>query len=604
MSPPSPAPRPEPIAAAIDGVALARAYAGGAEALVQQADALNAINVFPVPDGDTGTNMSLTMRAAVDAVGVLDSTAGATIVQVATAAASGTLMGARGNSGVILSQIVAGFVDTEPSTAVDRTLDARGLADALERGRAAAYRVVSTPKEGTILTAITAAAAAATACANGAGSFEAALSAATDAAADAAARTPELLPVLKEAGVVDAGAEGLAVLLAGMLAGLRGQPNHGGALDLGAIDASWLSATRRSHGEGAVSGFCTEFVIEGAALDAATVRAGLRDGAESLLVVGGGDLVRVHLHTKTPDAALSYARTLGAVSREKIDDMDAQFRHLAAGSTEVAPDEDDAPAVALAVVAVGAGEGIAALLASLGAARVVRGGQTMNPSAGEIRDKIIAARAASVIILPNNKNIILAAEQAAASLRATRPALVVTVVPTTSIPQGVAALVAMNGEATLQENVDAMSAASASVRTIEVTYAARATQLKGAAVREGQPIGLVEGELAVAGDSVAEVARACIARLLAERPASLITIYVGDTAASPECSEDSVPAHPQPGNDDVASSAARSPAAVTVSSPRTSAAEDLATALRDQFGLDVEVVDGGQPHYPYVIGVE
>ena len=606
MPVPPPEPASEPIAAAIDGLALTRAFAAGAEALVRQADALNAINVFPVPDGDTGTNMSLTMRAALDAIATLDAGARSSVARVVKAAADGTLMGARGNSGVILSQIIGGFVEAGSASDASTLLDATGLAAALERGRAAAYRVVSSPQEGTILTAITAAAEAAKTSAAADDSFDSALAAAADAARDAAARTPELLPVLKQAGVVDAGAEGLSVLLDGMLRGFRGEAARSDAIDLGAIDASWLSATRRTHGEGATSGFCTEFVIQGGALDAAVIRAALREGAESLLVVGGGDLVRVHLHTQTPDNALVYARTLGTVSHEKIDDMEAQFQRLAAAPAD-ATNDAHRPADALAVVAVAAGAGIEALLESLGAGQIVRGGQTMNPSAGQIRDALLAAGATSIIVLPNNKNIILAAEQAAESLRADMPALAIAVVPTRSIPQGVAALVAMNLEATLRENIEAMEAAVASVRTAEVTFAARATRLDGVAVAEGQPIGLIEGDLAVAGDTVADVVRACVARLVEERAASLITLYAGEQPAQPE-------AVPQP--DEARANAARTQrasdiahsadpeAGATAVSAGDSATAELAAALRDEFGIDVEVVAGGQPHYPYIIGVE
>ena len=550
--------------AAIDGRALALAFAGGAEALLRQADALNAINVFPVPDGDTGTNMSLTMRAAIDEIARQAGDAMPSTADVARAVAQGTLMGARGNSGVILSQILAGFVAPDASGG-DEALNAAGLAAALERGRAAAYRVVSNPQEGTILTGITAAAAAARTSADGGASFEQALAAAVEAARDAAARTPDLLPVLREAGVVDAGAQGLFVLLDGMLRGLRGESAGDEKYDLGAIDASWLSATARVHGDGATSGFCTEFVIAGSALDAEAIRARLRSGGDSLLVVGGGDLVRVHVHTHQPDDALAYGRTLGAVSHEKVDDMEAQFQRVARSSAG-----DDAPARrtdGIAVVAVAAGDGIADLMRSLGATAIVHGGQTMNPSAGEIRQSIEAAAAASVIVLPNNKNIVLAAQQAADSLSGDVGAPTIGVIATRSIPQGIAALVAMNAEATLAENIAAMDIAREAVRTGEVTLAARETRLNGAAVPQGRPIGLIEGELALSAETVADAVLACVARMLAEREASLVTLYAG-------------------ADEDEASASA------------------VAERVRRQCGVEVEVVIGGQPHYPYVIGVE
>lgn len=542
--------------AAIDGPALARAFAGGVEALLRQRDAINAINVFPVPDGDTGTNMYMTMRAALDEIERArhDSAASA----IAQAAARGALLGAKGNSGVILSQVLAGFAKAPEA---DAALDATALADALERARAAAYSVVSAPQEGTILTAIAAAAEGARDAAAHGADADGALAAAVAAAEDAVARTPDLLPVLREAGVVDSGAQGLFVLLEGMLRGLRGEDAATHDAGFGAISASWISARQQLHacGDGAPSGFCTEFVISGADLDAAAIRAALSSLGDSLLVVGGGDVARVHIHTPTPDAALGYGRALGEVTHEKVDDMEAQFGALAARGTRSRPARSTG---GIAVVAVGAGEGIEALLASLGAV-VVRGGQTMNPSAGDIRAAIESAGVSEVIVLPNNKNILMAAKQAADLVDAAR----VGVIESRSVPQGVAALVAFNSEATLDENIDAMSGAAASVQHAEVTRAARATTLKGIAVAEGQPIGIVGGDLAVAGSTIGDAVAACVARMITGADAPLVTLYFG-------------------AGETHASSAA------------------VADALRARFGCEVEAVAGGQPHYAYLIGVE
>jgi hypothetical protein len=541
--------------AVIDGPALARAFAGGAAALRRHAGALNAINVFPVPDGDTGTNMSLTMRAATEAVEQAD---GATVAGVAKAAAQGALMGAKGNSGVILSQIIGAFA-APPAEA----LDATALAGALERGRAAAYRVVSNPKEGTILTAITAAANAAAIAVREAKSADTALAAAVDGAREAVARTPDLLPVLKEAGVVDAGAQGLFVFLDGMLRALRGEAIAEAPADFGAIDESWLRAREQLHGEGA-QGFCTEFVIHAdpvarTGLDADAIRAHLRPMGDSLLVIDSGELVRVHLHTTAPDDAMAYGRTLGALSHEKVDDIERQFMALAARSRGGAPPKKTE---GVAVVAVGAGDGIEALLRSIGAAEVVRGGQTMNPSAGDIRAAIEATGATDVIVLPDNKNVILAARLAGGDMPRN-----VRVIPSRSIPQGVAALIAMNPEASLDENAAAMELAIAAVRSGEVTRAARATRVHGMAISEGQPIGLVDGDLVVAEATIADAVRRCVAIMVGGRNGALVTLYAGE------------------GEDEASS-------------------EALADVLRSEFGIEVEVVAGGQPHYPYLIGVE
>jgi fatty acid kinase len=543
--------------ALIDGDALARAFAGGTAALQQQADAINAINVFPIPDGDTGTNMHLTMRAALDDVQRSPSPRAS---EVAKAMAHGALMGAKGNSGVILSQILAGFAAASHDV---EAIDARVLADGLKRARAAAYTVVSAPEEGTILTAITAAAMDAASAADRGADVEATLAAAVEAAEYAVARTPDLLPVLKEAGVVDSGAQGLFVLLEGMLSGLRGEETAQHRDGFGAIDASWLGATQRVHAaEGTQSGFCTEFVISGERLDADEIRDRLRSLGDSLLVVGGGEIARVHIHTQQPDEALAAGRLAGTLVYEKVDDMEAQFRALAAReargltSAPLPP-----PAGNIAVVAVGAGAGIEDLLRSMGAS-VVRGGQTMNPSAGEIRAAVEATGAAEVVVLPNNKNVVMAARQAIEGL-----APRARVIETRSVPEGVAALIALNTESRFDDNVDAMQAAASSVRHAEVTLAARATKLHGIDVREGQPIGIVDGDLQVAESTVADAVRACIARMVEGRDTPLVTLYAGE------------------GEDDASAGA-------------------LAGSLRERFGVEVEVVRGGQPHYPYLIGVE
>ncbi|HYM16013.1 MAG TPA: DAK2 domain-containing protein [Dehalococcoidia bacterium] len=541
-----PAPIGPPAARQIDGPALARAFAAALDALRGQADALNAINVFPVPDGDTGTNMSLTMRAAVEEIARAGEP---TLSNVSAAAARGTLMGAKGNSGVILSQIVGAF-----AAAGATPLDAPALAAVLERGRVAAYHVVSKPREGTILTAIAAAATAAASCADDTPAGDV-LTAAVAAAHDAARRSPELMPLLREAGVVDAGAQGLYILLDAMARSINGT----GAAPperLAAIDARWLAATARAHGDGDRSGYCTEFVVHAPSFDEAALRARFAALGTSVLVVRAGGLARVHLHTAEPEAAFAAARALGTLSDEKADDMEAQFQRLMRDAA--AP----ATRAGIAVVAVAAGDGIQALLRSIGAAAIVPGGQTMNPAAGDIRAAIDATGAAEVIVLPDNANVVMAARQAAEGAAAR-----VRVLSATSIPEGVAALVALNTEASFEDNVAAMEQAIATVRTGEVTLAARATRIHGMEVAAGQPIGLVDGDLAVAERSVADAVRACVRRMCEGRSGALVTLYAGERVTMTE-------------------------------------AEAVASAIRAELHVDVELVQGGQPHYPYVIGVE
>jgi DAK2 domain fusion protein YloV len=543
--PPPPA-DPRRVASTIDAPALIRAFSAALAALERQRDALNAINVFPVPDGDTGTNMTLTMRAACEEISHANPSSAS---GVARAVADGALMGARGNSGVILSQILSGLAATDGGL---KTYDGVALAEGLSRARDAAYRVLTEPREGTILTAIRAAAAAsALSAADGGGALDV-LRVAAAAAQEATDRTPGLLPVLREAGVVDAGAQGLAYVFDAMgreIAGTDPAPYAG----LGSIDGGWLAARREAHAAAdARDGYCTEFVIHARQLNAETVRQRLRDFGDSLLVVEAPGLVRVHLHSARPQEATAYGRTLGTVTNERVVDMAAQFRAVAQHAASH-PD--------LAIVAVAAGEGIEALFRSLGAV-VVRGGQTMNPSAGDIRAGIEATGAHDVIVLPNNRNVVLAAEQAA---RAIGPR--VRVLPSRSIPQGVAALVAMNPDLAPGENLANMGAAIANVASGEVTRAARSTRIHGVDIREGQPIALINGDLALAAETIDDAVRLCAERMLNGRSDAILTLYAGEGVGREE-------------------------------------AETLASSIRSSLGRDVEVVEAGQPHYPYLIGIE
>ena len=554
--PTQPAPQ-EPLAGAasagdspLDGGQLRSLFADASSLLQRHVQALNAINVFPVPDGDTGTNMHLTLQAA-----VAESTAapGDDIASAAQAIAHGALMGARGNSGVILSQILSGLAD---GLAHRRTADGPALASALLTAADAAYGALAEPAEGTILTAIRAAAQAVAG--DGPTTTEDVLAKAAAAAKEATDRTPELLPVLKEAGVVDAGALGLAVILEGLLRSLRGEPlDVNLAADL-AVEAGWRSDAaalhNAAHGE---SGYCTEFVVGGVGLEPAAARERLQGMGTSLLVVGRGELLRVHLHTVRPDDALAYGRTLGELSQVKVDNLEAQIQQFA--SAETAP---AGMTGAIGVVAVAAGEGIEATFRSVGVTRLVRGGQTMNPSAGEILEAIEACPEERVVVLPNNKNIIAAAQQAAE--RASRQAAVV---PTRSIPQGIAALLALTPDLAFEANTAAMERAMTSVRSAEVTRAARATVVEGRRIELGQAIGVLDGELAVVADDIAGATEACVEEMLSPE-ATLLTLYAGRDVREEEVAT-------------------------------------LAETLRERYQeLEIEVVRGGQPHYPYILSLE
>jgi DAK2 domain fusion protein YloV len=535
----------------LSGEVLRDMFAAATSFLQRNADAINAINVFPVPDGDTGTNMHLTMAAAMEEARRAD---GSTAEAVARAMAHGALLGARGNSGVILSQMLRGLAKGIEG---QRQVDANTLATALDEASTAAYRALSEPVEGTMLTVIREAAAAARAQADG--SATKALAAAVKAAQDALAHTPDLLPVLKEAGVVDAGGQGICVLLEASLAFLRGEAPAPQVVGPRELEASWLAATEALHHHGETPyGYCTEFLISGQGLDREAIQRRVVQMGQSVLVVGDAEVVRVHLHTTDPGGAISFGTSLGSLSSVKVEDMEAQLQAFVQRHQGRPPTEW----LSVGVVAVAAGDGLRAALESVGTCRVVPGGQTMNPSAQEILDAIQSWPADRVVVLPNNKNVILAARQAAEH----SPKEVV-LVPTTSVPQGVAAVLALSQDMDLKANVAAMTAAMSSVRSAEVTHAVRATVVGDRRIAEGEAIGIVDGELCVAEPHVEDAVRACIRRMVWP-DASLLTLYFGEQTSRQQ-------------------------------------AEALAEQLRAEHpSLEVEVVDGGQPHYPYLISME
>lgn len=512
--------------------------------LERNAEAVNAINVFPVPDGDTGINMALTMRATVDAA------AGAeTIGQVTRAMARGALMGARGNSGVILSQFIRGLAGTLDLCSA---VGGAELAGALSSGAATAYQAVTTPVEGTILTVMREAGRGARDAAAVHEDVEPVLAAARAAAHDALARTPDLLPVLREAGVVDSGGYGFTVLLDGAHKFLLGETLPEAMEDAGAIDSEWLAVAAHDEGHGDGYGYCTEFVVSGAEIAVETLRSRMQAAGSSVLVVGESTLARVHIHTDDPGRALSIGAEMGRLSKVKVDDMEAQAERLAASAPPTGP---------LSVVAVASGRGLIETLREVGAERIVTGGQTMNPSAEELLRAINATSGETVIVLPNNKNIIWTAEQAAAL--ASKPAFVA---PTRSVPQGIAAILAVNPEAPAEDVLTAMRAAAGSVRTIEVTRAARGVTIGGVAVEPNQPIALIDDELTHAAATPDGAALAALDATC--KDGALVVVYSG---------------HDMPQD----------------------AADALAARVRERFPTaEVESRAGGQPFYDYVISVE
>jgi DAK2 domain fusion protein YloV len=541
----------------LDGPGVREMFAAATAWLERNKEQVNAINVFPVPDGDTGTNMFLTMRSTMEeAQSCGEAGAGAMMA----AMAHGALMGARGNSGVILSQILRGAAR---ATKDAQTLDARSIADAFREGSTAAYQAVTKPTEGTILTVVREVGDATTARVDG-GTIDlfALLETAVETARESVARTPSLLPVLAEAGVVDAGGQGLYVLIEGMLKHVRGD-EIGDVSAAGPVGQEWLSVVEQRHQtEPSPYGYCLEVLLEGQKMDVAALRDEMLRLGDSVIVVGDEALIRVHVHTDDPGAVLSRGTSLGQLAQVKVDNINLQAERFVEMQHAAQVPPAPAPAGAMSCVAVAAGDGMAAVFRSTGCDQVISGGPTMNPSTRDILDAIEACRTDEVVVLPNDKNIILAAEQAAGMSKKS-----VRVVKSRSIPQGLAALLASNPEDGLEENAGAMEAALSTVRTLEITRAARTTSVDGVHVETGQVIAIVDDKLTLAAESPEKAVVEAL-RGLAGSGTSLISLYYGSETTRSE-------------------------------------AEALAERLRTEFpSHEVEVVHGGQPHYLYIASLE
>jgi len=538
----------------ISGQELREMLATATSWLEKSSSDIDALNVFPVPDGDTGTNMLLTMRSSLEeAYRVTDSSASA----IAQAIAKGALMGARGNSGVILSQIwrglAQGLQETESFTGSD-------LANALQQASATAYKGISNPVEGTILTVVREASAASQAqVANGNSDVIAVLETAVNAANESVANTPGLLPVLKEAGVVDAGGQGLYTILEGALRYLRGEAEQMQFRKPQIIVSSIPLTARLSQmiaTDGEIYGYCTEFLLKGEELSPDKIRARLQKKGKSLMVVGDETTVRAHIHTMDPGNVLRYATSLGTMHQISIRNMDEQHQDFLEMQKERAPEVD------IATIAVVSGDGLADVFTSLGVTAIVPGGQTMNPSTRDLLQAVEVVASDKVIILPNNKNVVLTAEQVQ-TLTEKR----IEVVPTQAIPQGVAALLAFDYEADFDTNTQLMRKAKSMVKTIEITRAIRSTQLGSLHIKKKQAIGLLDGELLAAGNNTIDILSKMLSKLDLTK-AEIITIYYG---ADTELDE----------------------------------AEHVSASIREQHAqLQVEVVQGDQPHYNYIVSIE
>ena len=554
------APRAEADAVAepevVDGRLFKRALLGSLSWLGANQEEVNRLNVFPVPDGDTGTNMLLTLQSAVEDIRESEAKE---ISKIAALAAHGSLMGARGNSGVILSQIFRGFAKHVQGKS---ELTPAELADALEEAANAAYRAVIKPTEGTILTVAREAGKAAQAgAATPNARVNTVIRAACKAAKTATDNTPTQLAILREAGVVDAGGYGLQVILEGFLKTVEAADSEAPAAMPAPAARNTAPAQRNLELPVEGWGYCTEFLIEGDGMNVDEIRDTIAGMGNSALVVGDEDLIRVHVHTNEPTKVLAYASGVGTLARTKVDDMSKQHRVILQGEAKGKP-PSPSRRNGIGLVAVVAGGGLAGIFRGLGVDAVVEGGQTMNPSTQDMLKAVEAVPYDEVILLPNNANVILAAQQVPDLTKKK-----VHILRSRTVPQGIAAVVAFNPERGAVENMTAMADAKDQVQTIEVTHAVRDSKANGLTVKKGDVIALINDKLKHSGADYGSVVSLALKDIKPEEY-ELVTVYKGQGAKDKDL-------------------------------------KLLTEAIgRDFPGLEVEVQDGGQRHYPFILSVE
>ena len=540
----------------LTGALFAEMVANGAAAIELHKEEVNELNVFPVPDGDTGTNMSLTMS---NGAAECRKKKPVTLTQAADAAAGGLLRGARGNSGVILSLLFRGMAR---SFKEKETADPAMLAAAMAAGVETAYKAVMKPAEGTILTVSRLASAAAVECAATAGDLETVLITALEAGEVALADTINLNPVLKKAGVIDSGGKGYLYILDGMLKALRGETIEVTA-DTTVREKAEFSDfdTEDIHFT-----YCTEFIVEREnQTDPDLLREFLSGIGDSIVVVDDEEIIKTHVHTNEPGNVLTEALTYGSFLTVKIENMKQQHTHKVLEQAEEETPAETAPAEPekdFGIVSVCAGDGMAQIFSDLGVDAIVTGGQTMNPSTEDILKQVEKIPAATVFVLPNNKNIIMAAQQCQ-PLTEKR----VVVIPTGTVPQGISAAVAFDAFEDADANEQAMTEAARAVRTAQITYAARDSEFDGQTIRAGEYLSLLDGTLAANDADIAAVVRTTLEKIGQTEP-ELVTVYYGE-----DVTEDDAEAVGQ-------------------------AAEELLPEA------EVSVLRGGQPVYYYVISAE
>ncbi len=556
----------------LNGALFVQMVLQGHASLEQNMDRVNALNVFPVPDGDTGTNMNLSMTSGVNE---LKRYIDQPLYRIAEAVSTGLLMGARGNSGVILSQLFRGFAK---GVAKKAEVDPKEFADAFQNGVTTAYSAVVKPVEGTILTVSKdAAQAAQNAAKDRNATIQSVMEAVLYEAERSLERTPDLLPVLRQAGVVDSGGQGLLYIYHGWLAAIKGESVSVGTAPAGGMTAKVLTPAA-AHGDGESEyGYCTEFIIRLplASEDEKATEVKVRDVliplGDSLLVVAADDIVKVHIHALKPGRVLDQAQEFGELTRIKIDNMTEQHHDLklmdAGTVAEAAEDlQADLPTSAqkkpYAIVTVTVGEGLTEVFRSLGAEGIIEGGQTMNPSTEDIVNSVKALHAEHVFILPNNSNIIMAAEQAKTVLGDA-----VTVIPTKTIPQGIAAAISFDAGLDLEGNVENMRVGISRVKSGQITQAVRDSNFQDLEIKEGDFMGMQEGKVVTLGKELDLTAISLLEKMI-EDESEVVTIFFGEGVTSEQ------------------------------------AAQLLADAQNQFDHCEFELHYGGQPLYSYIFSVE
>lgn len=548
----------------VDAKILGRMFLSGAKNLEAKKEWINELNVFPVPDGDTGTNMTLTIMSAASEVNALSEP---DMKKLAKAISSGSLRGARGNSGVILSQLLRGFTKViEQYEEIDAPIFAKSFEKAVET----AYKAVMKPKEGTILTVAKGAAEKAAEIAENSENLKQFFTEVIEEAETVLAKTPELLPVLKEAGVVDSGGQGLVEVLKGALDGYLGKEIN---LDFVKPAAKPAITTPVSSKESNIKfGYCTEFIImlerEFTEKDEEKFKEYLMSIGDSLVVVADEDIVKVHVHTNAPGEAIQKALTYGQLSNMKIDNMRLEHHEKVIKEAEKmaaqqAAEKKAEPAKEVGFISVSAGDGMGEIFKELGADYLIQGGQTMNPSTEDMLKAIDQVNAKNIFILPNNKNIILAANQA----RDLTEDKNIVVIPTKTIPQGITAMISYVPEKSVEENTEEMTEAMGNVKTGQVTYAVRDTRIDEMDIHQGDIMGIGDKGILAVGQDIQDVAVE-MAGKMTDEDSELISIYYGAEVEEAD-------------------------------------AEEVSSRLEELYpDYDIEINYGGQPIYYYVISVE